>query len=502
MRLFQFLFAAECAECHKKYRGELYPIDRVPGADYADSRRTCHPCYVKLMEELLRAAVQRKQEERTAAEQRKREASERQADYLKILGVIKMVSNLTAKSVAGSAELPVASTVRVAQCERHPHVYETEYGIGVWQGRSDQPSLTFGWNRAPKCAFALSPDSRSVLVGSAGGSEPLAEWDVTSGKRIRIFQCEGEVRELALSKDGRVAASVVRREAFTNAPHTIWFWDMDTSSCIGKTPQLTDDASEACYINSIELSSTGSVLVTSHGRDSGAHISVWRVPEGKEVQRCSIPGERVYLLRFSDDDSVLLFGDYRWQYGTVPARTREDVIRELSEQVQQAVRDGSLVSGLALYHASETGQDELALLLLQAGAQVDRPDSSGITPLLRTSINGHLETAAVLVAHGANPYATTARGETPLHYAAEGGNIRLAEFFLDKGVRIDVLCNAGRTPLYNAVLRGRAEMVRFLLSNGADPNIRADDGLTSLGRALDKGFSEIAAILQQSGARE
>lgn len=71
-----------------------------------------------------------------------------------------------------------------------------------------------------------------------------------------------------------------------------------------------------------------------------------------------------------------------------------------------------------LHVAAEFDNPEMARLLLQSGAEVDRPMDCGLlTPLHQAALHGALGTAMVLLEFGADPNALTARFETALTLA-------------------------------------------------------------------------------------
>ncbi|MBO0713766.1 MAG: sigma-70 family RNA polymerase sigma factor [Acidimicrobiales bacterium] len=98
----------------------------------------------------------------------------------------------------------------------------------------------------------------------------------------------------------------------------------------------------------------------------------------------------------------------------------------------------------ALIRAAETGQVDLARVLIDAGAPVD--DRCGCPG-----------------------------GETPLWAASVAGKADMVSFLLQAGAEPNTSAFRGATPLHTAIQRGRHEVARLLLAAGADPG-RPDDG--------------------------
>ena len=63
-------------------------------------------------------------------------------------------------------------------------------------------------------------------------------------------------------------------------------------------------------------------------------------------------------------------------------------------------------------------------MLLDKGAEVDRADEDGVTPLHATCGNGHIDAARLLLENGAEVDRATEDGETPLHVACDGPSRR------------------------------------------------------------------------------
>lgn len=72
-----------------------------------------------------------------------------------------------------------------------------------------------------------------------------------------------------------------------------------------------------------------------------------------------------------------------------------------------------------------------------------------------------------LLDRGADPNKADKRGTTPLAMAANLGFIEGVEMLLKRGARVDGINSAGETPLISAVHRRDIAMVRLLLKNGA-----------------------------------
>ncbi|WP_141315056.1 ankyrin repeat domain-containing protein [Streptomyces spinoverrucosus] len=111
-------------------------------------------------------------------------------------------------------------------------------------------------------------------------------------------------------------------------------------------------------------------------------------------------------------------------------------------------------------------------VLLGAGADPERGDRDGTTPLYLASVQGAAEVARLLMEAGASPNAESS------------------------GVGSD------GTPLCAAACWGHVETVRELLAHGADPNLREECGAgwSPLEWANHGPHSETAQLLVNAGA--
>ena len=115
-------------------------------------------------------------------------------------------------------------------------------------------------------------------------------------------------------------------------------------------------------------------------------------------------------------------------------------------------------------------------LLVEQGADKDKGDSNGKTPLFWASDHGHFEMTQCLVEQGATLDKANNNGWTPLFIAAAAGHLEVSRFLLEQGADRDKADNCGFTPLHIAAVCGHLEITMLLMSYGADLNMRTDRG--------------------------
>ena len=126
---------------------------------------------------------------------------------------------------------------------------------------------------------------------------------------------------------------------------------------------------------------------------------------------------------------------------------------------------------------------EVVRFLLVNGANTEKRSRSRLTVLHHAARMNSEEVLILLLDHGAEVDAKHTHGGTALHFAAE----RTAD-------------DEGLTPLHLATKKNHENIVRKLLDAGADVNGRSKDGGTALGFAFEKGHGGIAQLLLQHGA--
>ncbi|MYH51127.1 MAG: ankyrin repeat domain-containing protein [Gammaproteobacteria bacterium] len=127
----------------------------------------------------------------------------------------------------------------------------------------------------------------------------------------------------------------------------------------------------------------------------------------------------------------------------------------------------------ALHWAAETGNAEIAAILVSAGAILEVTTRLGAyTPLHVAGRKGSAGVIRVLLDAGADPRTVAATGSTPLHLVAGAGSALGAKHLVDAGAEVNARAgDARQTPLMFAAAADRADVVTLLLERGADPNV-------------------------------
>jgi ankyrin repeat protein len=159
-----------------------------------------------------------------------------------------------------------------------------------------------------------------------------------------------------------------------------------------------------------------------------------------------------------------------------------------------------------------TESPEILHLLLSRGADPNRPDCDGATPLHYVVVSDRaLDLIPLLLDAGAhiNRAAPGRSHETPLLTARQwffGKNAdygtRVVRLLVSRGADINAADTSGYTVLISAVVNRKEKMVQCALDLGADATCKSTDGITAFGYAEELGFTDIAVLLRKAGVTE
>ena len=179
------------------------------------------------------------------------------------------------------------------------------------------------------------------------------------------------------------------------------------------------------------------------------------------------------------------------------ARVRE--LLDAGVDVDRARSDGVT----ALVAAAYPGRVEVARLLLERGADPNHEDSSEQSAFLiaTSEVGDDPRLLDLTFAHGADVAAKDSFNGTGLIRAAHRGYPRVCARLIEEGVEVDHVNELGWTALLEAVILGdgdvpHQEVVRLIVAAGADRSVRDPSGRTALDHAREKGQREIIALLE------
>ncbi|UCG60843.1 MAG: ankyrin repeat domain-containing protein [Candidatus Zixiibacteriota bacterium] len=211
---------------------------------------------------------------------------------------------------------------------------------------------------------------------------------------------------------------------------------------------------------------------------------------------------------------------------------RVDVVRLLIEKGVD-LRYQTPQEGTAMHLAAGRGHQDVCQVLLDAGIEVDIPDSHGGTPLLyamwgqpemvnwlldrgaqvnaltdsssapivNAIYSGNADIVRALISRGADVNGSGRQDQLPLQIAAVRGNEELCAILLEAGADVEVVDNYyARTPLHWAAIRGQSSLMRVLLDHGANVNAQDNTGKPPLYYACRHAHQPATELLLSRGA--
>ena len=155
--------------------------------------------------------------------------------------------------------------------------------------------------------------------------------------------------------------------------------------------------------------------------------------------------------------------------------------------LRHALSRGANVNAGALKFAIFGGNVNCLRLLLEAGADIDKANCSGMTPLHLSALCGHVDCLQLLLEAGAETDKAALGGDVALHGAASQGRLDCLRLLLEAGADKNKGDAMGRTPLHLAAYFGRLDCLQLLLEAGADKDKGNTIGDTPLHQAAAVG---------------
>ncbi|XP_050102650.1 potassium channel SKOR-like isoform X2 [Malus sylvestris] len=136
--------------------------------------------------------------------------------------------------------------------------------------------------------------------------------------------------------------------------------------------------------------------------------------------------------------------------------------------------------------------------LIRTGADPNKTDYDGRSPLHLAALKGHEDITLFLIQEGVDINIKDNFGNTPLLEAIKNGNDRVSSLLIQQGASLNI-DNAGSF-ICTSIARGDADLLKRLLANGIDPNSKDYDHRTPLHVAASEGLYIMSKLLLEAGA--
>ena len=154
----------------------------------------------------------------------------------------------------------------------------------------------------------------------------------------------------------------------------------------------------------------------------------------------------------------------------------------------------------ALHYAVWLGHKSVVKALLEYNPAMEVRTVTGLTPLVLAASNSHEDIAIMLLEKGADPNFAEENGGRAIDRAAENGLIRTLKELRARGADIGPSQEGKASPIMLAAYKGRLTAVKKLVSYGSDIHYRAKDGSTALEGAMRNGHENVFDYLVQQRA--
>jgi uncharacterized protein len=201
-----------------------------------------------------------------------------------------------------------------------------------------------------------------------------------------------------------------------------------------------------------------------------------------------------YLMKSSDEKFYIeIMNDdaEKVQYILDKARNKYLLMNEFKPPYQQETTT-------ALILATKFSRQNVAKVLIDAGADLNLTDEEGNTALIWATIYGDIASIQLLLSRGAYIDTQNREGQTALFKAVLNGNLIATKLLIS--FQTDITMNhqdkKGRTVLMIAAMNGHMELVQLLVESDADPSILDHERKTALSYAIKIRNSEITNFLK------
>lgn len=185
-------------------------------------------------------------------------------------------------------------------------------------------------------------------------------------------------------------------------------------------------------------------------------------------------------------------------------KLREAILRGSLSEVVRLVDDGASVEDAPgegkyrpLARAVNENETEILKFLLARGAEPNGDNSSvsSYTAVTRALSHKNRDMARMLIEAHADIMRPDGDGKSPVHYAAELGFGDILKLLAEKGADINARNSQGNTPLHIVAQAGHANIARLLIDRGADVTI-TNASMNTPADVAEKDYPRLADMIR------
>ncbi|EQC38537.1 TKL protein kinase [Saprolegnia diclina VS20] len=180
---------------------------------------------------------------------------------------------------------------------------------------------------------------------------------------------------------------------------------------------------------------------------------------------------------------------------------KEGDVEQVAMLLRKRANPNAKKAGMtALFYAASSGRVPIAMMLVEAGVDVNKSTSLGEYPIYIAAANGHAEVVQILVTAKANVNKVKKDGDSALYIAAANGHTRIVEMLVAAKADVNKTNKTGDLPIKMAAQGGFIDIVRILIGAKADMNKCDEFGFSTIYVAASHGEDEIVQLLIDAGA--
>lgn len=177
-----------------------------------------------------------------------------------------------------------------------------------------------------------------------------------------------------------------------------------------------------------------------------------------------------------------------------------DIMKVMMQALASASQDmGGAMGEVMFLKIISENQEDTALEMLRKNPTLATADAQGFTAVHVSANRGMLRLTQALVEGGANIDRQDKDGDTPLMAGlASGKNQQVGEYLIKKGCDLSPTNKERQTAMHKAALAGHVDIVRAMVAKGADFTGQDKAGDTPLHDAISKSHTEVAIVILSS----